>query len=48
MKLFLNKILFFFILTVFLFVFYEYSLSFIPNSYNVKKKLIEEKKIQLK
>ena len=48
MKLFLNKILFFFILTVFLFVFYEYSLSFIPNSYNVKKKLIEEKKDSIK
>ncbi len=48
MKLFLNKIFFFFFVTVFLLALYEKSLSFVPNPYTVKKKLIEEKKDSIK
>ena len=48
MKFFLHKILLFLLITVFLFALYEYSLSYVPNTYTVKKKLIEQKKDSIK
>ncbi len=48
MKLFLHKIFFFLFITVFLLALYENSLSFVPNTYTVKKKLIEQKKDSIK
>lgn len=44
MKLFLYKIFFFFLISVFILVLYENSLSLVPNTYTLKKKLIEKNK----
>ena len=44
MKLFLYKIFLFFLISVFILVLYENSLSLVPNTYTLKKKLIEKNK----
>ena len=44
MKLFIRKFFLFSFLSVFLVVLYENSLSFVPNTYTLKKKLVEENK----